>query len=86
MDKYTHPNSQLFDWSFVKSNDNNSKIYGTIYYIIDNKIVTDMQLKDNQWYKLGPIPNTDDTVYKWQNVMSRKTSDISISKLSPVLA
>jgi len=85
MDKYTHPNSHLFDWSFVKSNDNNSKIYGIFYCIHDVKIVTDMQLDHNTnlWYKLGPIPNTDDTVYKLQNVISRKTTDIHISKFTP---
>ena len=88
MDKYTHANSHLFDWSFVKSDDNNSEIYGIFYYITDNDIVSDMQLNDNNnlWYKFGPIPNTDDTVYKWQNVISRKTSDIDISKFTPFIS
>lgn len=87
MDKYTHENSRSFDWSYVKSNDNHSEIYGTTYYIIDTNIVADMQLKDkdNLWYKLGPIPNTCDTVYKWQNVISRKTADIHISKFTPLV-
>ena len=85
MDKYTHKNSSSFDWSYGNSDDNNSEIYGTTYYIIDTNIVADMQLKDkdNLWYKLGPIPNTDNTVYKWQNVISRKTADIHISKFTP---
>ncbi len=84
MDKYIHANSHLFDWSFVKSNDNNSKIYGVWYYINDFDIITDMQLKhdDNLWYKFGPIPNTDNTVYKWQNIVTRRTSDILIDKMT----
>jgi len=84
MDKYTHANSRLFDWSFYENNDNNSKIYGVWYFIHDIDTVIDMQLKadDNIWYKFGPIPNTDDTIYKWQNVVSHKTSDIHIDKMS----
>lgn len=86
MEKYTHANSLLFDWSFVKSNDNNSEIYGVWYYINDCGIVADMQLNadHNIWYKFGTIPNTDDTVYKWQNVVTRKTADIYIDKMSPL--